>query len=198
MNLLNLGCGGQRPQSSKWINLDDLHRQLEPGTGAREQLNSESNYINHTIVPGQCLPFHANSFDGVLASHFFEHFDIQECRLILRELKRIMHPEAALAISVPDASYFRQHLHEDRNENWQRLFGVTDPRNPIPTFMEAALFFEEHKMLFTLDSLWCLLKQEGFRQEFFLIRDNDDIIVELASQLNRREFSIEVLAYNTK
>jgi len=198
VKLLNLGCGNSRIISPDWINLDQLFAHLPEGSPERINLLSEgSQYIDHDILAGP-MPFPNDHFDGILASHFFEHFDIQQSLSILAECHRVMLPNAALFVSVPDASYFRKVYPEDRNENWQRLFGQTDPANPIPTFMEAALFFNEHRMLFTIDALWCLLTRAGFQ---YLNKVGDIEYPagcaehEIEQNLNRRIFSLEMVGY---
>lgn len=66
-------------------------------------------------------------------------------------------------VSVPDAHYFRHVYPQDKGApTWQDLYGVTDPPNPIPTWMQAALFFEQHYQVFSEDSMWCCLANAGF------------------------------------
>lgn len=161
MKLLNLGCGNTRSPEPFWTNLDDLRSQLAIGEASRTALDAESNYINFDVSSGP-LPFDDNSFAGVLASHFFEHFDAQEGLRIMRDCRRILMPGGTLMVSVPDASYFRAVYPHDRNENWPALFDTTDPANPIPTFFEAALWFEQHKVIMTEDAVWCYFVRAGF------------------------------------
>lgn len=186
MKFLNLGCGGTRPQGEEWVNLDDLWSQLTPGTPARSNLDKEPNYVNHELGYGP-LPFRPETFDGVLASHVFEHFDAQLGVYIMRLCHAVLKPGGVLLVSVPDASYFRSVYPEDRNENWPRLFGVTDPNNPIPTFFEAALWFEQHKMIFTQDAIWAYLIKAGFSIPATV---DAEVMGPMSSLLNRREFSL--------
>lgn len=213
MRLLNLGCGGERVQSTEWVNLDDLHSQLPPKSGARINLDQETNYVNFNVSSGP-LPFSDGSFDGILASHFFEHFDAQEGLKIMRDCRRLLRSGGTLLVSVPDASYFRKVYPEDRNENWPRLFETTDPANPIPTFFEAALWFDQHKVLMTEDALWSYFKRTGFDQiiSFRNLKRNLDGSIDLdmepnftgvtdgaplltmMNQLNRLSFSLVMCA----
>ena len=162
MKLLNLGCGNTRSPDPQWTNLDDLRSQLAIGEASRTALDAEPNYINFVVGSGP-LPFEENTFQGVLASHFFEHFDAQEGLAIMQDCRRILVPGGTLVVSVPDAAYFRRCYPEDRNANWPRLFDTTDPANPIPTFFEAALWFDQHKAIMTEDSVWCYLVRAGFQ-----------------------------------
>lgn len=161
MKLLNLGCGGIRSLTEEWTNLDDLHSQLPKGSGARNNLDAEPNYVNF-VMGIKPLPFADGSFDGILFAHCLEHFDAQQGLSIMQNCHRLLKPGGSLLVSVPDASYFRKVYPEDRNENWPRLFDVTDPKNPIPTFFQAALWFEQHKVILTEDSLWAYFVMAGF------------------------------------
>jgi predicted SAM-dependent methyltransferase len=140
--------------------VDSLHWQLPAGSPERCKLESEPRYIEWDLAKG--VPFLDNDLDGILLSHVLEHCDAQEGVKLLKECYRTLKPGGLLVISVPDASIFRSVDAEDRNENWERLWGVVDPKNPIPTWRTAALFFEQHKMVFTEDALWCFLREAGF------------------------------------
>lgn len=191
MKLLNLGCGYPRIQGPEWVNIDNLKSQLTPGTPEYVDLCAERNYVEHNIL--EALPFPDNDFDGILASHVFEHFDCQEALRILLECRRVLRPGASLVISVPDASYFLRVYPEDRVSNWPRLFGVTDPGNTIPTFFEAALWFDQHKAILTRDALLCYILRAGFQT--VEPRLQEGVARQwIAPHLNRREFSIEVEA----
>ena len=193
MKILNLGCGGTRPAGDQWVNLDDLHSQLPEGGHERKALSTEGNYCQHVIEPDGELPFAPNRFDGVLASHFFEHFDCQEAVKIMRQCRAVMKAGAVIIVSVPNASYFRAVYNRDTNKNWPELFGVNDPPNPIPTFFEAALWFDQHKGILTADALWCYLVRAGFKPADIhegtgsLNREATDLIV---PHLNRQSFSL--------
>lgn len=198
MKILNLGCGSVRDQSSDWINLDNLHAQLAPNSPERWALDEEKNYVDHVISPYTGLPFASEVFDSCLASHLFEHFDCQEAVHIMRECRRVLKPGGMLLVSVPNASYFRAVYPEDRNENWPRLFEVSDPPNPIPTWFEAALWFDQHKAIFTEDSLWAYFIRAGFSEPVRWTPDVIRMIVEgeqsarseMAKHLNRLIFSL--------
>lgn len=188
MKILNLGCGGARVKGDEWINLDDLHSILPEGSGAREDLDKETNYVNFNVYAGP-LPFEAETIDAVLASHFFEHFDAQEGLKIMKDCHRILCSGGQLLVSVPDADYFRRMYPQDRNENWVQLFDTHDPGNTYKTFFEAALWFNEHKMIFTQSALWSYFTMAGFNIADNINGAHGQMIVEL----NRRKFSCEML-----
>lgn len=195
MRYLNLGCGSERWPDENWTLLDDLHAQLPPGSGARTTLDSEGNYRNFVVGSGP-LPFDDGSLSGILASHFFEHFHAQDALAIMRDCLRILEPGGILLVSVPDARYFRSVYHEDRNENWPRLFDTSDPPNPIPTFFQAALWFEQHMQMFTEDALWAHFVRAGFQDgDIHRVAPMDKGIPalgEMMPRLNRRKFSLEM------
>lgn len=197
MRLLNLGCGSHR-HGEPWTNLDCLRETLAVGTPERTNLDTEPNYVEHRLGSGP-LPFEENTFDGILCSHVIEHFDCHEAVGILKECHRALKTGGVLVVSVPNASVFREHIHEDTPENAERLFG-----EPIylgdgePTFMGYALFNRYHKQVLTEDSLWCLLARAGFVSS---IRhwdrfpsspklDSESIYRQLIVHLNRLKFSL--------
>jgi predicted SAM-dependent methyltransferase len=184
MKILNAGSGDIRPSDPSWTNMDNWE-------GGGHEIN-EPNFVRHDLR--QPLPFDNEVFDGVLLAHCLEHFDVPEGLELLKRLRDALKPGGLLMVSVPDASYFRRVYPEDRNENWPSLFGVTDPANPIPTFFEAALFFDQHKALLTEDSLWCLLVRAGFHPSNIFLGAGETTGAEasshMAAQLNRREFSL--------
>jgi predicted SAM-dependent methyltransferase len=189
MNLLNLGCGGTRPKEPEWTNLDDLHSQLPLGEGAREDLDKEANYINFDVMSG-AIPLPQEAFDGILASHFFEHFDAQMGLRLMIQCRQLLKPGGVLVVSVPDASYFRNVHPQDRKDNWPVLFDTHDPNNTFATFFEAALWFEQHKVLFTEDSLWCYFTMANLKPAATTDHPAMALIQPL---LNRRKFSLEMI-----
>jgi len=200
MKLLNIGCGNTRP-GSPWTNLDCLHEQHALGTPEREQIDREENYVEHNVLTGP-LPFGNDTFSGIALLHVLEHFDAQEGLKLLIECRRVLKPGGIVLVSVPDARYFRGVYPEDRNENWPRLFETTDPKNTIPTFFEAALWFEQHKAILTDDAVWCYLTRAGFaavamsETDFWGQSDDErerGCLDALIKQLNRRIFSVEMI-----
>lgn len=211
MKYLNLGCGGARIYTHEWTNLDDLHAILPHSSGARQDLDKELNYVNFNVLSGP-LPFESGTFDGVLASHFFEHFDAQQGLHLMKECHRILCSGGVLLTSVPDATYFRKVHAQDRKENWPQLFDTSDPANTYTTFFEAALWFNEHRAILTEDALWCYFTMAGFAHPLSLNDtaeagtdrhpdklahiDNEyasSVRRAITPHLNRRIFSVEMV-----
>lgn len=188
MKILNLGCGADRP-GEPFVNLDDLHSQFKPDAPERIALDAEPNYVNF-IVGTAPLPFANDTFDSVFASHFFEHFSAPEAASIMSDCRRILKPGGVLLVSVPDASYFRRVYPRDCNKNWPELFDVRDPKNPIPTWFDAALWFDQHKVILTEDALWCYFIRAGFSQA--PVDPDNEAMQLMTARLNRRKFSLEM------
>lgn len=191
MRLVNLGCGDTK-LPDPWVNVDTFHSMFAPGTPEREQIDRIGNYVDAQLL--EPLPFADNSVDGLLASHLLEHFNAQDGLKLLREVKRILVPNGAVLISVPNASYFRKVYTEDCNINWPALFDTTDPRNPIPTFFEAALWFNEHAAILTEDAVWSYLTMAGFfevkRLDPYSFTEDNPVMQVMHKELNRRKFSL--------
>lgn len=190
MKLLNLGCGYPRIPGEEWTNLDNLREQLPEGSTERDQLDGETNYIEHNLEHA-VMPFQRDEFDGILASHVFEHFDAQHGLAVMQDCYRILKPGGVLVVSVPDAAYFRRVYPRDNVRNWPELFGVTDYANPIPTFFQAALWFDQHKAILTEDALWCYFTRAGFN----IYPSELKVTLEICLHLNRRQFSVEMAGY---
>lgn len=193
MKLLNVGCGGKRLADPIWLNIDDLHSQLPVGTPARQKLDTEANYVNFDLSSGP-MPFEPGSFDGVLLAHCLEHFPAQEGVRLMAECKRVLRDGGVLMVSVPDASYFKHVYPQDKGPStWPDLYGVSDPPNTIPTFFSAALWFEQHHVILSEDSLWCYFTKAGFKDVTRALKPpvyEDEICGKMAALLDRIEFSL--------
>lgn len=197
MKLLNLGCGNVRPTGS-WINMDTLYEQLTAhphGGPALDNLKQEPNYIDHDMLNFP-WPFMDGEFDGVLASHVFEHFECQDVLRIAQECARVLAPDGVLRVSVPNASYFRFVYPRDCRANWMELFGEGNDISHNETYMAVALFFAQHKQVYTKDALWCQLVQAGFNYNRVYETlpgqtvSESDAGVAMADLDNRNKFSV--------
>jgi len=196
MKLLNVGCGGQRPQDATWINLDELRKHLDVGTPERTNLDKEHNYVEHTLLAGP-MPFQ-DIFDGVLIQHVVEHFNCFDAVTVLEDCRRVLKPGGLLVVSVPDASYFLSVYEKDTRDRAIELFGESISGawqdSHYTRFFDYALFHREHKQLLTFDSLRCLVLKAGFTLDGFKVaigqdRSRQAVVDALRSQLNRLKFS---------
>jgi len=186
MKLLNLGCGGNRPKDERWINIDNLH-EIFPDLDRpeRKNMDAELNYLNADLRNG--IPFEDNSVDGILASHFFEHLDAQEALVMVRDCYRVLKPQGVLRISIPDAKKFHE-LSVNDCQDWGEPNYI-----PEKSFMEVALFFNEHKQLLGIDALYCLFWVSGFKK-YVETTSNETLLPPLADIDNRAIFSLFVEA----
>lgn len=194
MQLLNVGCGSVR-NPDPWINLDELHAQLRPGSPERINLDKEPNYVDHKLP--EIMPFKEGTFDGVLCSHVIEHFDCQDAVKILEDCRRVLKIGGLLVVTVPDAEYFRMVYDRDKPESATGLFGEPIcPDEPWhKSFFDYALFYKQHKQVITDTVLWCLLVKAGFKPAWLYKVYPDEslnIYKEIAKLLNRRMFSLEI------
>lgn len=195
MQILNLGCGAVRP-NPPFVNFDSLCQLLPSGTVERDQLNAESNYVEGDLR--NPLPFASDYFDGILASHVLEHFDAISGTALLRECHRVLKTGGSLMVSVPDASYHRKVYAQDCKKNCLKLFGETIPESePKQTFLEYALCFSDHRMVYAEDSLWAILVNSGFANNH-VRKDtghlNNAQEATMHTQLNRQMFSLVIIA----
>jgi len=209
MKLLNVGCGGNRPQDEHWTNLDHLKDFLKEGTPERANLDKEPRYVEYDLArnldPGDTMPFPDAEFDGLLCSHVLEHLDCNQAVEVLEDCRRILKPGGLLVVSVPDANYFLSVHDRDRPENAVELFGEPIHDKWQPDFMSYALFHREHRQVLTATSLICLLVQAGFLMANIINLDKQvayysgrycehEVFPCIRQVMNRRAFSAEVAA----
>lgn len=203
MKLLNLGCGGHRPQDECWWNLDNLHSQLAEGTPERVNLDKELRYVDCDITMDQ-PPFDPNSFDGILCQHVVEHFCCHDAVAVLGLCRDLLKPDGLLLVSVPDADYFLSVYEQDTPENAVMLFGEPIHDKWQPNFFSYALFRNDHEQILNANSLKCLLLGAGFRIDNILnmglalatgkpwitaVMDDNSAFAEMRKHLNRTRFS---------
>lgn len=202
MQLLNVGCGGQRPQDEYWWNLDNLRTQLKEGTPERTNLDKEPRYCECDLLR-QSIPFDDEFFDGVLCQHVLEHFTCHEAVDVLLSCRRVLKPGGLLVASVPYADYFFAVHDRDTRESAVELFGepISEPEHG--TFFSYALWHRDHKQLFTYSSLACTFLRAGFSRDRVVNWDPQVIYYlgpmppydhlacdAIKAQLNRRKFSL--------
>ena len=84
---LNLGC--YISYLPEWVNLD-IDMDLKANVYAD---------LNH------CLPFRDGCADVVLLNHVLEHLTYERGRALIDEVHRVLRPEGALRLSVPNLAY---------------------------------------------------------------------------------------------
>lgn len=195
MRLLNLCCGAVRPQSEEWINLDNLYPVLPIGSPERTNLENEPNFRQWEITENGKLPFEDEEFDGIVASHCVEHWDLHQSVRVLKECWRILKYPGYLIVSVPDAAIFREKHWFDYPDLAVRNFGEPiHEADGEQTFMGYAGFNRFHKQLLSEDSLWCILYRAGFHRILcpgdLALHVTCDMLETMKSILNRLPFSL--------
>jgi predicted SAM-dependent methyltransferase len=203
MKFLNIGCGAMRPPyneecgvpkhligdiNTPWLNMDTLRDSFkDPLCLEMVLLSKEFNYIEHDLR--KPMPFLDGHFDGILASHVLEHLDLQETLVILNECKRVLKDGGVLRISVPDAERFYSLSLKEKigPVNWG------EPGREGVSFMRYALFFEQHKQVFSKQVLFCYLLETDF-SAFSEVKFQQTICPGLADLDNRERFSLFVEA----
>jgi SAM-dependent methyltransferase len=209
MRILNAGCGGQRVQDERFVNLDTLHEQLIPGSPERTNLDQEKNYCNCNLLT-QSIPFPDEHFDAAYLLHVLEHFTCQDAVSVIISCRRVLKPGGLLLASVPDVSYFRSVHDKDTRDNAIELFGESISGDwqdsQCNSFFEYGLWHRQHKQILNEDGLWALLRKAGFenrkigrfygRQDFIhQPRESQPWWSAIAAQLNRLRFSAILYAY---
>lgn len=112
MNKLHLGCGTISPDG--WINVDGSwnarlakHRFWRKVLCATSIISADQSSVAwnpriHTHDLRKPLPFSADFFDVIYASHLLEHLYLNEARQLLRECLRTLRPGGVLRMVVPD------------------------------------------------------------------------------------------------
>jgi SAM-dependent methyltransferase len=85
------------------------------------ELRSRGHAVEHANVL-EGLPFEAESFDYVVAHDVFEHFVFDELVVLVAEIRRVLRPNAVLAVWVPNRRGYDLGV---RNGSGHRLY-VTD------------------------------------------------------------------------
>jgi SAM-dependent methyltransferase len=205
VKLLNVGCGGQRPQEDHWWNLDQLREFLKPGTPERTNLDAEPRYIECNLLQ-QSIHFPDQTFDGILLQHVLEHFACHETTEVLGKCRAVLKDGGLLVASVPNASYFRLHHGDDDRANALALFGESISGDwqdsQCKSFFEYALWHREHKQILNEDGLWAILRRSGFEHKNIwryvpevVLQPGGIVLREIDKQINRRKFSTILCAY---
>ena len=197
MKLLNLGCGGDRPQDEHWTNLDTLRTFLKPGTPERTNLDKETNYVEWDLMEKLGVLFPGEPYDGILWQHGPEHFELHRAVTIAATCKDSLTPGGTLLVSAPDADYFMYAYPGDTRERAVELFGepISEPEHA--TFMDYALFHREHKQVLNPSGIMAILYRAGFKvgevlEPYELVETPSrptPAETIMSGRLNRRKFS---------
>lgn len=164
MNLLNLGCGGDRPQEKHWVNLDTLRTFLKEGTPERTNLDKETNYIEWDLMAhlNDRLPTPFGPWDAIVWQHGPEHFPCHAAARIAQQCLETLAPGAPLIVSAPDVDYFMEVHHKDNRDTAGFLFGEPISEEQYETFFSYALFHKEHIQVLNEQGIAAIVRMAGF------------------------------------
>lgn len=99
---LNIGCGTDYKKG--WINIDN---------------NSDDNIekLDLNFDLRNPLPFKDNSVDFIFHEHFLEHLTVEEARISMSDMMRVLKPGGVMRIAMPDLEDIFD-LYNDKN--WQK------------------------------------------------------------------------------
>ena len=125
------------------------------------------------------LPYTTSSVDLIYTSHMLEHLTYKEGLAFLRDCRRVLKPEGAMRIIVPDASYLCRLFTGSEDFG---LVGLTDLHEisngceeaPTPAAKLWSLLVEGHKACYDGDTLKHYLKQAGFDSQVTHFRMHGD------------------------
>jgi len=114
------------------------------------------------------LPFKDNSFQYAFSEHFLEHLTYpDEANFFLKELRRVLSPNAVVRISVPDTEYSIKAYFE-KNESYFKM--CRDKWHPsyCTTMMESINYHfrqaGQHKFAYDYETIYKVLSLNGFEE----------------------------------
>jgi predicted SAM-dependent methyltransferase len=139
---LNIGCGDVKPEG--WFGID------VSGSGSAD--------LRVDIRNG--LPFADGSCRFIFSEHVFEHLDLEQLAVVLKECRRVLAPAGAIRIVVPDLARFaRAYCDDDR----EFIRDVWMPQDASPTELLNGVFaLPTHRFIHDFSSMSRALKRAGF------------------------------------
>jgi len=151
---------------------------LDVGCGS----NTHDDFINLDFVwqPGvdvcwdisKGLPFSDGTIQAIYSEHCLEHFSLPQARFLLREFCRVLKPNGAIRIVVPDAEiYLRTYVKHLNGEKESFPYGEMEAFEGLWTPMLSVnrVFYHDrespsgHCTMYDFALLRAMLLQQGFR-----------------------------------
>jgi predicted SAM-dependent methyltransferase len=185
---LHLGCGLVTPPT--WLNVDGS---LNARLGKYPFVRSLAGFIGLTDSKARFdksifghdlrkpLPWPDNTFDGIYASHLFEHMYLDEVRRLALECRRVLRPGGALRVVVPDVAVLVEGYVSGRFPAWTSdhiqqgpkadmlvtailMREPNAPRGGLLKRVYHAMFdFHSHKWMYDAESMTARFTEAGFR-----------------------------------
>jgi predicted SAM-dependent methyltransferase len=159
---LHLGCGFNFVPG--WINVGLFEESYLPYAAVKH-----NNGLVLHLDATRDFPFDEGSLTAIYASHFIEHFPLEEGLSIVRTLHRALAPGAILRLTFPDLELWaRKYAENDETffEKYRRLF-LTNATVPVKT--KAEIFMSQlhgwgHRWGYDYESARHLLQLAGFER----------------------------------
>jgi predicted SAM-dependent methyltransferase len=162
---LNIGCFTTMHHG--WLNID-IH-DLFGFAGQHGYLFQRADVRNG-------LNFDTGSVDLVVANHFLEHLTYREGLQFLREVRRVIKPDGAVRIIVPDAKLLTSYYYEGYDGPGLEEFDEINDgcaAAPTPAGKLWALLHEGHSACYDEETLCEILTRAGFDATVSRFREDD-------------------------
>lgn len=128
-------------------------------------------YLRHDVRGG--LPFNTGTVDLIVLSHSLEHFTMAEGLTLLRECRRVLKPDGAMRVIVPDAELLVRLYYAERTGKVNAAFhvdGLTDfdevndgcAASPTAAGKLWSLLVPGHQAAYDAETLCWYLNEAGF------------------------------------
>lgn len=109
------------------------------------------------------LPYNTGTVDLIACCHMLEHLTYQEGLAFLRDCRRVLKPDGAIRIQVPDANLLAGIY--ARDEELSEFDEINDGCAASPTAAGKLwqLLFSGHQMAYDCETLEHILKESGFK-----------------------------------
>ncbi len=159
---LHVGCGNVLLKD--WLNIT-LERREEYG---RLFLKDGAWYLNYNLL--KIWPFEENSVEYIAASHFIEHFDLNQGMEFTKQCFRVLKPGGVLRLSCPDLQlYAKNYAQNDKSffdnpliREWCCFKNAVTPGEIF--IAKAYDSGGSHKWFYDFDSLRHIFEAAGFQQ----------------------------------
>lgn len=159
---LNIGCGGNFVQG--WLNIGLFsEREIPYGTTA---LRDGALFLNFDMTKE--LPLAENSIQFIYSSHFIEHINFNNGRVLLKRLYRVMKKGGIIRLTFPDLELWIKKYYKNDLSFFKKYKSIYLKKKSYLTtkgqiFM-AQVHVKGHKWGYDFESIKNILERAGFSQ----------------------------------
>lgn len=185
--ILNIGSGPEASRKLSAINTD-ISKDGKPDV----------------LADTRYLPFRNDVFSVVRASHVLEHTDQSELESVLKEWKRVLHPNGELQVAVPDADITFQEIINGQTPKGQVSFSYEHSTAPLAQIYGLGYEAHDtdsrwlHKIIFSQSLLEYYLNSAGFKFIIKRTKENDLAAYDLVDDDSQNHYSLLMSARNEK